>query len=95
MKIDDTLISKLAKLSRLSFNEEERKIIKEDLGKMLDLFQQLNKLDLDGVKSLSYINDHEGKLRKDEIGEELQHSWIEKNAPKTISGGIVVPKIIE
>jgi len=95
MKIDDTLISKLAKLSRLSFNDEERKNIKEDLGKMLEMFQQLNKIDLDDAKALSYLNQNEVKLRADEVGEELQSVWIEKNAPKTKSGGIVVPKIIE
>lgn len=95
MKIDDTLISKLAKLSRLSFNDEERKNIKEDLGKMLEMFQQLNKIDLKEAKALSYLNQNEIKLRADEVGEELENFWIEKNAPKTKSGGIVVPKIIE
>ncbi len=95
MKIDDTLISKLAKLSRLSFDDEERKNIKVELGKMLEMFEQLNNINLEDAKALNYLNENEIKMRSDTVGEELDSYWIEKNAPKTKSGGIVVPKIIE
>jgi len=42
MIIDDTLISKLEKLSRLKLKNEEKEQIKQDLNKILGMFDKLS-----------------------------------------------------
>ena len=44
MNINQNVISKLARLSKLKFNEDEMKLISNDLSKMLDFINQLQDL---------------------------------------------------
>ena len=46
MKIDKKTVDKIAKLSKLEFNEEEGRLILNDMNKMLDFIDQLNELNI-------------------------------------------------
>ena len=65
MKIDKKTVDKIAKLSKLEFNEEEGRLILNDMNKMLDFIGQLNELDTEGVEPLIHMNEELNKLRKD------------------------------
>mgnify|MGYP005991655031 CR=1 FL=1 len=96
MTVDDELVSRLAKLSKLNPDAKERQRLSEDLKKILSMVEKLQELDLDGVEPLRYITEVENDLRPDEIGNELPHDVAMRNAPDTDEDGkfFRVPKVI-
>lgn len=66
MEINDTLVDKLAMLSKLHFGETEKAAIKSDLEKMICFVDKLNELDTAGVEPLMHISDNLNVLRSDE-----------------------------
>ena len=69
MKVDNKLIDKLARLSKLEFDDESKESIKKDLSRMLDFVDQLNELDTEGVEPLIHVNEETNKYREDEVTE--------------------------
>ena len=65
MKIDQKLISQLAKLSKLEFTKEELPKIEEDLTKMLAFVEKLNEVDTNNVEPLIYMTAGSQKPRED------------------------------
>lgn len=95
MKVDDALIDKLAGLSKLEFNEEEKAGIKNDLDRMLHFVDKLAELDTTGVLPLSHVNSEINVYRADEANESLSQAQALKNAPHHDSFYFKVPKVVE
>ena len=96
MIIDDALISKLEKLSRLELREDEKEKVKEDLNNMLGMFDKLNEVDTENVEPLLYVLDEENDvLRDDEVGEELTNDQALQNAEESKKPFFVVPKFLK
>ena len=95
MKIDKTLIEKLAKLSQLDFSEDAKSKMEEDLNKILNFIDELNTLNTDDVEPLVYINEEVNKLREDKIGEHLTKEKALKNAPAKDSDYFKVPTVLK
>ena len=94
MEINDTLVDKLAMLSRLHFNETEKASIKNDLEKMIRFVDKLNELDTTGVEPLMHISNNVNMLRED--GPVMQWNREEAllNAPLKDEQFFKVPKVI-
>lgn len=95
MLIDDALISRLEKLSRLQLNSDEREQIKRDLNNILNMIDKLNELDLEQVQPLTHINDQKPYAREDVVEEMLDKEEAIKRAPKSSDGYFVVPKVLK
>ncbi len=95
MNVDNALIDKLARLSKLEFDAESKEAIKGDLTRMLDFVEQLNEVDTEGVEPLVYVNEEVNKLREDKVTEELDQKEALKNAPNHDSFYFKVPKVVE
>lgn len=95
MDISNELIDKLADLSKLEFNGEDKEKIKADLVQITAFFEELNKVDTEGVEPLIFMSDAVNVLRADEVKEELTHEEALKNAPAKDSDYFRVPKFIE
>jgi len=96
MKIDDTLISKLERLSRLELSSDEKDVIKNDLNEILEMVETLQELDTDEVEPLIYVNQDRKAERQDEPANELSIIEATKNAPiKHEDGFFVVPKVLD
>ena len=95
MKIDQTLIEKLAKLSQLDFSEEAKSKMEKDLNKILAFVDELNTLNTDDIKPLVYINKEVNKLREDKVGEHLPKEKALKNAPAKDSDYFKVPTVLK
>lgn len=89
------MVDKLAKLSRLQFNETEKTEIKKDLQRMIGFVEKLNELNLEGVEPLLHMTDEVNVLREDEVKGSVSREEGLKNA--TGSDGIFfqVPKVIK
>ena len=95
MKIDKKTVAKIAKLSKLKFNEEEGELILKDMNKMLDFIGQLNELDTDDIEPLVHMSDEVNKLRKDINKEETSQKEALKNSPEKDSTYFKLPKVLD
>ncbi|MCI4669396.1 MAG: Asp-tRNA(Asn)/Glu-tRNA(Gln) amidotransferase subunit GatC [Bacteroidia bacterium] len=95
MEITDKLIDKLAALSKLSFEADEKEKIRLDLQKMLDFVDQLKEIDVEGVEPLIHMMDEEVELRLDEAEPALEPDEVVKNAPEKEGYFFRVPKVVK
>lgn len=95
MKIDNELILKLEKLSRLSLDTEEEEQIKKDLENILDMVAKLQELDTDGVEPLKYMSNQFLSPREDIAQESEDKESLLSQSPKRKGDYIVIPKVID
>jgi aspartyl-tRNA(Asn)/glutamyl-tRNA(Gln) amidotransferase subunit C len=95
MEVNDALIDKLAHLSRLQFNKEEKDEIKNDLQRMIAFVEKLNELDVTGVEPMLHMSDEVNVLREDEIQGSVSREEALKNAPLHDDMFFKVPKVIK
>lgn len=95
MEITDSLINKLANLSRLDFKDEEKQEMKTELEKMIGFIDKLNELDTSGVEPLLHMSENQNIFREDEVKGELDKKDVFKNAPVHDENFFKVPKVIK
>lgn len=96
MKIDDTLLTKLEKLSSLQIESAKREDTIKEIGQIVDFVENLNELDLENEEA-SFSTISGGTPFREDIPSndpKIIKSILE-NAPKSEGGFFVVPKIIE
>lgn len=94
MEIEESLIDKLAHMSRLEFSKEEKSVLKSDFEKMLDFVNKLNELDTSGVEPLLHISSNVNVLREDISGNEISREQALSNAGLKDESFFMVPKVI-
>ena len=82
----------IAKLSRLSIEEEKLDKFQKEMQDMVDMVEHLPALD-GGAAQLDPANPME--LRTDEVRPSLRREKVLENAPQTAAGCVVVPKTVE
>jgi aspartyl-tRNA(Asn)/glutamyl-tRNA(Gln) amidotransferase subunit C len=95
MEVNDAMVDKLAHLSRLHFNDNEKVEIKNDLQKMIVFVEKLNELDLEGVSPMLFMSEEVNVLREDEIKGSITREEALKNAPLHDEQFFKVPKVIK
>jgi aspartyl-tRNA(Asn)/glutamyl-tRNA(Gln) amidotransferase subunit C len=94
MSIDDKTVDKIASLSKLEFNGDEKKAIKKDMDKMLEFIGKLEELDTDNVEPLIHMTDEVNVLRADEPTHDTTQKEALKNAPSKDSTYFKIPKVL-
>ncbi len=94
MKITNQTVENLAKLSKLSFDEHSKEVMRKDLENILEMCEKLKEVNTDGVEPLIYMTDSHTVLRDDVVVQEISHDEALKNAPKRDSDFFRVPKVI-
>jgi aspartyl-tRNA(Asn)/glutamyl-tRNA(Gln) amidotransferase subunit C len=95
MIVDDQLVDKLANLSKLDFDAEAKKAIRDDLTRILDFMEKLNEVDTEGVEPLIYINEDVNVFREDEVYYPITKQEALFNAPLKNDDYIKVPKFVK
>ena len=85
---------KVAKLAKLEFTNEEIEKYQQELNEILNYIDMLDELDTENIKPLSQINNDTNNLKEDEVKPSLLVEDALKNAPETVDGTIVVPKVV-
>ncbi|MFN4218954.1 MAG: Asp-tRNA(Asn)/Glu-tRNA(Gln) amidotransferase subunit GatC [Candidatus Bipolaricaulia bacterium] len=85
----------IAKLARLKLSEEEVALFQEQLGRILQYFRELEKLDTEHVPPMKHILDVHTVLRADEPRPSVSAEEALKNAPKRRDNYFEVPKVVE
>jgi aspartyl-tRNA(Asn)/glutamyl-tRNA(Gln) amidotransferase subunit C len=95
MSIDSKEINDIAWLARLATDAGELDHYRRDLDNILELVQQMNKVNTDGVSPLAHPLEITARLRPDEVTETDQRERFQAVAPSVRDGLYLVPKVIE
>ena len=95
MEINEAIIDKLAKLSKLEFTSDEKKELQVDLQNMLQFVNKLNELDTTGVEPLLHIASNTNVLREDIVKQDFTKEEALKNAEVKDESFFKVPKVIK
>src|SRR5260370_30128216 len=79
--IDDRIVAHVARLSRLELTDDERRQFRVQLGHILEYFQSLNALNLDGVPPTAHARSTANVLREDVAAPSLALASVLGNAP--------------
>jgi aspartyl-tRNA(Asn)/glutamyl-tRNA(Gln) amidotransferase subunit C len=93
--ITDAEIAHLKKLARLEMSEAETERAKRDINKILESFEALQKLDLDGLPELPRPVPLTNVLREDEVQPGFTQSEAMGVAVEAEDGFFKVPRIVE
>ena len=87
-------VLKIAKLSKLSFEDKEIEKFQVELNDILKYIDMLNEVDTSKVQPLVYINDVVNNFREKEEKTSLEITKVLLNAPESAENAIVVPKVV-
>jgi aspartyl-tRNA(Asn)/glutamyl-tRNA(Gln) amidotransferase subunit C len=96
MKIENSTIDKLAKLSSLNIANDKKETLAKELEEIVQFVENLNEIDVSGVEATFTTIEGGQPLREDiDFKENGMSEAIMKNAPKSSENYFVVPTIIE
>ena len=95
MAIDAATVRKVAKLARLREDESRLEPLAREISSILGWIEQLNEVDVEGVEPMASAESAKLPLREDVVTEGGDASKVLANAPRTIDGFFVVPKVVE
>ena len=88
-------VEHIAKLARLRLTEEEKLRFQKELGKIIEYFDQLKKLNTEGVPPTTHVVPLENVLREDKVTPSLPVEEALANAPDRKGNYFRVPKVVE
>lgn len=88
-------VEHIAKLARLKLTEEEKLRFQKELGKIIEYFDQLKKLNTDGVPPTTHVVPLENVLREDKVTPSLPVEEALADAPDRKGNYFRVPKVVE
>jgi len=95
MAIDVATVKKVASLSRLRESDERLQSLAGELNGILGWIEQLNEVDVTGVEPMTTAIEMPQPMREDVVTDGDKVTQIVANAPKTVDGFFVVPKVVE
>jgi aspartyl-tRNA(Asn)/glutamyl-tRNA(Gln) amidotransferase subunit C len=95
MSVDETMVARIAKLSRLALEPEEGKVIGQELNQILSWIEQLQSVNTDGVEPVTAVIANSLRLRDDVVNDGGKRGAVLANAPQAEAGFFAVPKVIE
>ena len=95
MKIDRTLLDKIAHLSRLDFDEKDAEKMMKDMSEIVEWVEKLKEVDTEGVEPLTTMSFEVNVMRQDQVKPHMPHEDALKNAPKKDDHFFRVPKVLE
>ena len=95
MPIDKNQVKKVAKLSRISLDDNKLESLSKDLVSILNFVEQLNKLDTNEIKPLTSIIDKSLDARDDTVSDGQIKDQILKNSPEKNEDFFIVPKVVD
>ncbi|WP_068268571.1 Asp-tRNA(Asn)/Glu-tRNA(Gln) amidotransferase subunit GatC [Caviibacter abscessus] len=87
-------VIKIAKLSKLEFDEKELLDFQSTLNSIFDYMETLNEVDVEGVEPLYNVLDIQDRTREDVVFNATKKEDFFKNANQKDENFIIVPKIV-
>jgi aspartyl-tRNA(Asn)/glutamyl-tRNA(Gln) amidotransferase subunit C len=93
--VDPAEIQKVAHLARLHISDDVAIETATSITEVLNLVDQLQAVQTDGVEPMAHPMDALQRLRKDEVNESNDRENLQSNAPAVENGLFLVPKVID
>lgn len=87
-------VLKIAKLSKLEFNEEELVDMEKSLNEIFDYIKQINEVDVTRVEPLYNVLELKDRTRQDIVNNTEKKEDFLANAPKKDEEFVILPKIV-
>jgi aspartyl-tRNA(Asn)/glutamyl-tRNA(Gln) amidotransferase subunit C len=94
MKLTREDVLKLAKLSRLKLSEDEIVKFQTELSAILGYVNQLDSVDVEGVRPTYQVTGLTSVFREDEVNKQVEQEKLMKNVPDTEKSLIKVKRMI-
>ena len=95
MAIDAATVRKVARLARIAEPEDRLEALAKELCGILNWIEQLNEVPTDGVEPMTTAIHTPLPMREDEVTDGGNPERVLANAPKSVDGFFVVPKVVE
>ncbi len=95
MALKEQDIKDIAHLARLGLDESAQAPLAADLSTVLELVEQMNSVNTDGVEPMAHPGNAVLRLRDDTVTEPNQRDKLQEVAPATEDGYFLVPRVIE
>ena len=95
MALDNDTVHKIARLARLSIADEEVSKYATELSNILELVEQMEAADTEGVEPMTHPFDASLRLREDAVTQGNQREKFQALAPESEQGLYLVPKVID
>ncbi len=87
-------VQQIALLARLSFTDEEQRVLLRDLNMILAYMEDLNGVPTDAVEPLAHVGDLTNTFRTDTPRPGLPSDEVFRNAPQRSGDHFAVPRVI-
>ena len=91
----DIDIDHLSRLAQLALDQDERQQVYADLERIINMVDQMQAIDTEGVPSLAHPLDAGQRLREDKITETIDRELYQAGAPAAEDGFYLVPRVVE
>ncbi|MBQ9258758.1 MAG: Asp-tRNA(Asn)/Glu-tRNA(Gln) amidotransferase subunit GatC [Neisseriaceae bacterium] len=88
-------VEKVAKLSRLALNDEQKQRTLKELNGIFEMIAKMQAVNTDGVEPLSHPIEFAQRLRDDSVTEPERREAYQAIAPQVEQNLYIVPKVIE
>ena len=95
MAVDSATIRRIAHLARIAVADDEVEHLKGEINAILSFVEQLSEVNVDGVEPMTSVTPMAMKQRADDVTEGGIAADIVKNAPASLEGFFLVPKVVE
>jgi aspartyl-tRNA(Asn)/glutamyl-tRNA(Gln) amidotransferase subunit C len=95
MAIDAATVRKVARLARIAEPEEKLETLAKELTGIMTWIEQLGEVDTDGVEPMTSAVAVALPMREDVVTDGGDPARVLSNAPRTVDGFFVVPKVVE
>lgn len=95
MALSDEDIESIAHLARIGIDKDAVSNLASELSQVLDLVEQLQAIDTEGVEPMAHPANASLMLREDEVLEHESRDELQAPAPSVEDGYFLVPRVIE
>ena len=95
MSISKEQIEQVAYLARIQIDDAEKSALESKLSSILDMVDELQAADTDGITPMAQPLDATQRLRPDEVTEPNERDKFQKLAPEAENGLYLVPRVVE
>lgn len=92
--IDREEVLRLAKLSKLRFDDDEIEEISKKLSNILEYMKEIDEVNVDGVEPLYSVLEISGNTREDLVDNTVKKQDFLDNAPEKDDNFVIVSKIV-
>lgn len=93
--ITKEIISHMASLSKLSFNDSEKEALSSELNEIISFIDKIKEVDTEEVEPTHQVNRYDSPVREDKIWESLPQNDVIKNTIEEQYGYFKILKVVD